>query len=80
MTVRAPRRRRTSLAGSWEYEPLARTTISAGRIVEETNDLPAPGGAPVPSNWHDHGLAGFDGRVRYATRFEYGAAEPRTFL
>lgn len=68
-------RRRTSLAGTWRFEPLARTVITAEGIAEDASGLPAGGEAPVPSNWVDHGLAGFDGRVRYTRTFEHAASD-----
>jgi beta-mannosidase len=63
---------RISLNGSWDFKPEARTTIkSDGSIAEESSNLPAPGKMPVPSNWHDQGLANFNGRVRFERQFDF---------
>ena len=61
---------KVSLDGTWNFRPLARTTLKAdGSIVAETSNLPPGGQMPVPSNWHLHGLPNFNGRVRFERAF-----------
>jgi beta-mannosidase len=62
------------LDGAWLYRPEARTTLKAdGSIVDDTHNLPPGGQMPVPSNWHLHGLANFNGRVRFERNFNFPA-------
>lgn len=76
--------RRTSLNGTWDYRPLARTTLKAdGSIAEDKSNLPALGKMPVPSNWHLAGLENFNGRVRFERDFDFAeklAPADRVFL
>ncbi|MFB3921873.1 MAG: glycoside hydrolase family 2 protein [Terriglobia bacterium] len=75
---------RTSLNGTWDYRPLARTTLkSDGSIAEDKSNLPPGGKMPVPSNWHLDGLPNFNGRVRFERNFDFAerpAAADRVFL
>jgi hypothetical protein len=58
------------LRGPWDYEPLARVTISAdGSRRESTDDLPPPGRLRLPADWGLSLGAEFRGRVRYIRRF-----------
>jgi hypothetical protein len=56
---------RIRLRGPWNCEPLVRATGT------QDLPLPAPFRAVLPSRWHDIGLAGFTGRVRFRRRFGY---------
>jgi beta-mannosidase len=75
---------RMSLNGTWDYRPLARTTLkSDSAIVEDKSNLPPAGKMPVPSNWHLAGLTNFNGRVRFERAFDFSstpASEDRVFL
>ena len=63
---------RTSLNGTWDYRPVALTTLKAdGSIAEDKSNLPASGKMPVPSNWHLAGLDNFNGRVRFDRDFDF---------
>ena len=64
--------KRWSLNGTWDYAPLARTTLKpGGAIAEDKSNLPAPGRMAVPSNWHLSGLPNFNGRVRFERDFDF---------
>ena len=75
---------RTSLNGTWDYSPLARTTLKAdGSIAADKSNLPASAKMPVPSNWHLSGLPNFNGRVRFERDFEFAeklSPSDRAFL
>lgn len=66
MTLRFPARDRLDLGGEWSFEPVAHTEFREGGVLhDDTSDLPSGGTMPVPSNWHQHGLGGFHGRVAF---------------
>jgi hypothetical protein len=54
---------RIRLRGPWECEPLESNSGFAG--------WPSPSRVTMPCRWHDAGLSGFDGRVRFRRRFGY---------
>jgi Glycosyl hydrolases family 2, sugar binding domain len=58
---------RIRLRGPWECEPLQR--IAAPDAAEES--LPGPCRMTMPCSWHEGGLVGFAGRVRFTRRFGY---------
>ncbi len=63
---------RTSLDGTWDYQPQAWTTLKAdGSIAEDRANLPPAGKMPVPSNWHLSGLPNFNGRVLFTREFDF---------
>lgn len=65
-----PDRRRLSLDGEWEYEPLAWTFLQEdGTFREERTNLPGRGQTSVPSNWHLSGLPNFQGSVVFRRKF-----------
>jgi hypothetical protein len=54
---------RIRLRGPWECEPLPR--------AEGAVPVPAPPVMALPARWHEGGLPGFTGRVRFRRRFGY---------
>jgi beta-mannosidase len=75
--------RKISLDGTWDYQPVFRTTLRADSSIEDTANMPAAGTMPVPSNWHLRGLANFNGRVRFTRDFDFAeklAVPDRAFL
>jgi beta-mannosidase len=75
---------KVSLNGTWDYQPLARTTLKeGGAIAQDKANLPPPGKMAIPSNWHLNGLANFNGRVRFERDFDFAeklAPLDRAFL
>jgi beta-mannosidase len=64
--------KRASLDGVWDFQPIARTTLTAdGSILADTSGLPPAGKMSLPANWHLHGLANFNGRVRFERTFDF---------
>jgi beta-mannosidase len=84
ISAAAQRTDKLSLDGTWLYRPEAKTTLKAdGSIADDTTNLPVPGKMLVPSNWHLHGLADFNGRVRFERDFNFTqrlAPNDRAFL
>jgi beta-mannosidase len=61
-----------SLNGTWQYQPIAHTTLKAnGSVVEDKANVPVSGQMSVPSNWHLNGLPDFNGRVRFTRDFDF---------
>ncbi len=61
---------RIRLRGPWECEPLARIVRHAdGASARQTDALPPPCRMTLPCRWHEGGLTGFIGRVRFRRHF-----------
>ena len=61
---------RIRLHGPWQYEPLARTRITAeGRCETTSGSVPEPGRARIPTTWRGTPLDGLRGRVRWRRPF-----------
>ena len=59
------------LRGPWQYEPLARTRLTADGTIQPLDNglLPPPGRIHLPADWGQTLGADFRGRVRYIRRF-----------
>ena len=58
------------LRGPWDYEPLARVTVSVAGVRQESREeLPPAGRAQLPADWGATLGSDFRGRVRYRRHF-----------
>jgi beta-mannosidase len=65
-------RKKFSLNGVWNCEPLAWTIVqSNGEIMELDKPLPEIETMEIPCNWHLGGLPNFFGKVKFVKSFQY---------
>lgn len=69
-------RRKISLAGTWNYQPIAHVLITPEGMVENTDNLPPSGKMDLPMNWQIRGLDNFHGRVRFERSFQFDGLQP----